>query len=207
MPTWLIPGMRDGAGLAALEFREEVLIQPVHHIGVLHRNAHASGDHEQGESVAINQHNPLVHKTIGVIAGIFAETGRGEKDAFAGAYPTHGAVEGLDQRPPDRLLLVSLGLDVDAGQAQAVFMDAAIDAAIRSALHPLARLGADAIAKGTKKLEHQRLEGLGADRLHPLQQFPAHICFQLADACGDLFLRGDINFGSGLREGGAISCF
>ena len=73
------------------------------------------------------------------------------------SHPTRGAVRGLNHRAPQRLLLAALGLDVDTRQNQAIFVDAAFDASIRSALHPLAGLWVDTIAKGTKKLEHQRL--------------------------------------------------
>jgi hypothetical protein len=75
-------------------------------------------------------------------------------------------------------------VDHQAGEAVAV------DATILAAPHPMARLGAIAIAEATDEPEHQLLEGFRCHVLHLLQQFTTHVGFQLLDAIGDLLFWG-----------------
>ena len=89
--------------------------------------------HQAREPVAVNQHDPLVLEVCSAIDRVTRECRSCKEDPFAGALSTHRAVEGLNGRSTYALLVVSLGLNVDAGKTETVFVDAAIDSPVRPA--------------------------------------------------------------------------
>lgn len=125
-------------------------------------HADAVFDHQVGEPLAVDQDHFLV-EAGGVLLGVFVEAAGGDEDAFGGFLAGERADEVLDLGAAD-VVLPALGLDVDDVEAEAVFVDDAVDAFVVGLLGDgggfLARA---AVAHFDEEIEDDLLEAEGID--------------------------------------------
>jgi hypothetical protein len=95
---------------------EEVLVDPLHHVGRLVLNADVVPDHEVRKGVAVDQDQSCVH-AVCVVDGVRGEAAGSDEDASVGLRSVQRADERLNIRPADSTVSgMALGLDVDAIQ-------------------------------------------------------------------------------------------
>jgi hypothetical protein len=108
---------------------EEVLVYSFQDEGFLHDDAAIMFDHEGGELGAVDEDKARIDP-LGVVAGIRAETRRGDEDPAAGLRAMQCPDEGLDVRAADMPVGVALGLDVHDVEPQLVQADEPVEASV-----------------------------------------------------------------------------
>lgn len=117
-------------------------------------------DHEFGEAGAVDE-DDFLGDAAGVVEGGRDEGAGGDEDAFAGLLTGEGSDEALDFLAADAAL-PALGLDVDNVEAEAVFIDDAVDAFVAGLFrHAGGFFAGAAVAHGKEEIDDELLEAEG----------------------------------------------
>ena len=122
--------------------------------------------HVFGKLHAVDEHDGDVGQRSCVVDGVPGELRGGDEDTLRGAAPLQRACEGLNLGATDGVItLVALGLDADLAQAQDIFPDLAVDAAIPAELGGAASiLELATIAHLLQELDNDPFEAFGGLR-------------------------------------------
>lgn len=126
-------------------------------------------DHECGEAGAIDE-DDFLGDGGGVVDGTLAEAAGGDEDALVRLLAGEGTDEALDLRAANGVL-PALGLDVDDIEAEAVFIDDAVNAFVIRLLGDAGGfLAGAAVAHGEEEIDDQLLETEGFHGEHRFQK-------------------------------------
>jgi len=140
---------RDRSQAARLSLRKVILIRPLEHIRLAGGDADAVVDHQFGEALAVDE-DDLLGDLVDELAGTGGsraerdrlpsgcpkgerggvhQLGRGDEDAFVRLVGGEGTDE-FAERPDAHIAFPALGLHIDGIQAEVVFIDHVVDAAV-----------------------------------------------------------------------------
>jgi hypothetical protein len=145
-----------------LFFSEKILIQPLELDRAVATNSDAVFDHQICQLSPVDEDHPLC-KVFNIIARRLAE-GRGRNEnAFSCAKADEAAHEAIDVRTPYRTTRrIPLGLDIDAVEAEAIFVYDAIDTTVPGAAELAGSvLVATTITHGDQMIDNQLLKKAG----------------------------------------------
>jgi len=146
-------------------------------------------DHEVGEAGAVDE-DEFLGDAFGVVEGVLDESAGGDEDAFVGLLAGEGSDEALDLAAADGAL-PALGLDVDDVEAEAVFVDDAVDAFVVGFFGDFGSFFAGAaVAHGEEEIDDELLEAEGVHAGHLVEELQGEGGVELGEGFLDAFVGG-----------------